>query len=134
MWKANLGVEYTITTYESSTYWGELANGNFSVGRNGFTCDYLDPSANLKVWVSGSNCSENGWDDPVYDEMVKSASSILDPAEREAALIAAEQYICDQMPGMPMYTMVDDYLVKPEITGVVKNPIGHIFFEYAQFN
>ena len=134
MWKANLGVEYTITTYESSTYWGELANGNFSVGRNGFTCDYLDPSANLKVWVSGSNCSENGWDDPVYDEMVMSASSILDPAEREAALIAAEQYICDQMPGMPMYTMVDDYLVKPEITGVVKNPIGHIFFEYAQFN
>ena len=133
MWKANLGVEYTITTYESSTYWGELANGNFSVGRNGFTCDYLDPSANLKVWVSGSNCSENGWDDPVYDEMVMSASSILDPAEREAALIAAEQYICDQMPGMPMYTMVDDYLVKPNLKGVVKNPIGHIFFEYAHF-
>ena len=133
MWKANLGIEYDITTYESSTYWTELANGNFSVGRNGFTCDYLDPSANLKVWVSGSNCSENGWDDPVYDEMVSSASTLLDPAEREAALIAAEQYICDQMPGMPMYTMVDDYLVKPNLKGVVKNPIGHIFFEYAHF-
>ena len=103
------------------------------MGRNGFTCDYLDPSANLKVWVSGSNCSENGWDDPVYDKMVSSASSILDPAEREAALIEAEQYICDQMPGMPMYTMVDDYLVKPNLKGVVKNPIGHIFFEYAHF-
>ncbi len=131
MWKGNLGVNYTITTYESSTYWDELANGNFSVGRNGFTCDYLDPSANLKVWVSGSNCSENGWDDPVYDKMVADASLILDPAQREKALIDAEKYICDQMPGMPMYTMVDDYLVKPEVKGVIKNAIGHIYFEYA---
>ena len=133
LWKMNLGIEYTITNYESSTYWGELDNGNFSVARNGFTCDYVDPSANLRIWVTGSNCYENGWDDPVYDEMFAQASTILDPAEREAALIEIEKYICDQMPGMPVYTMVDDYLVKPEITGIVKNAIGHIFFEYAQF-
>lgn len=133
MWKGNLGIQYTITTYESSTYWDELANGNFSVGRNGFTTDYLDPSSNLKVWVTGSNCSENGWDDPVFDKMVADASLILDPAQREAALIAAEQYICEQMPGMPMYTMVDDYLIKPELKGVIKNAIGHIYFEYAKF-
>lgn len=133
MWKSNLGIQYTITTYESSTYWDELANGNFSVGRNGFTTDYLDPSSNLKVWVTGSNCSENGWDDPVYDKMITDASQILDPAEREKALIEAEKYICEQMPGMPMYTMVDDYLVKPELKGVIKNAIGHIYFEYAKF-
>ncbi len=133
MWKSNLGVQYTITTYESSTYWDELANGNFSVGRNGFTTDYLDPSSNLKVWVSGSNCSENGWDDPVFDKMISDSSLLLDSAKRQEALIAAEQYICDQMPGMPMYTMSDDYLVKPNLKGVVKNAIGHIYFEYAKF-
>ena len=132
-WKMNLGIDYTITTYESSTYWGELDNGNFSVARNGFTCDYLDPSANLKIWVTGSNCYENGWDDPVFDQMFADASVILDPAEREAALIECEKYICDQMPGMPSYTMADDYLVKSNIDGIVKNPIGHIFFEYATF-
>ena len=133
MWKSALGIEYTITTYESSAYWGELDNGNFSVARNGFNCDYLDPSANLKIWVTGSNAYENGWDDPVYDEMIAEASQMLDPAEREAALIAAETYLCEQMPGMPVYTMVDDYLVKPELKGVIKNVIGHIFFEYAYF-
>lgn len=133
MWKTALGVEYTITTYESSTYWDELANGNFSVGRNGYTCDYLDPSANLLIWVTGSNASENGWDDPVYDEMIASASLITDPAAREKALADAEAYICAQMPGMPMYTMTDDYLVKPNLKGIVKNKIGHIYFEYARF-
>jgi len=131
LWKSALGIQYTITTYESSAYWGELDNGNFSVARNGFNCDYLDPSANLKIWVTGSNAYENGWDDPVYDKMIDDASQLTDPAAREAALIAAETYICEQMPGMPVYTMVDDYLVKPEINGVIKNVIGHIFFEYA---
>lgn len=134
LWKANLGIEYTIRTLESSTYWGELANGNFSIARNGFTCDYLDPSANLRVWTTGSNCSENGWDDPVYDQMFTDASTILDPAEREAALIELEEYLVSEMPGMPVYTMVDDYLVKPYISGVIKNAVGHIFFEYAQFS
>ncbi len=134
MWKTNLGIEYTITTYESSTYWDELANGNFSVGRNGYTCDYLDPSANLKIWVSGSNASENGWDDTTYDDMIAAASQIIDPAAREQALVAAEAYLCEQMPGMPMYTMTDDYLVKSELKGIVKNKIGHIYFEYAYFD
>lgn len=133
MWKMNLGISYSIRTLESSTYWGELDNGNFSIARNGFTCDYLDPSANLRVWVTGSNCYENGWDDPVYDQMFADASVILDPAEREAALIALEEYLVSEMPAMPIYTQVDDYLVKSNISGIVKNPIGHIFFEYAQF-
>ena len=133
LWKAALGINYEIRTLESSTYWGELDLGNFSIARNGFTCDYLDPSANLRIWVTGSNAYENGWDDPVYDEMFNAASVIVDPAEREAALIEAEAYLVSEMPGMPVYTQVDDYLVKSNITGIVKNPIGHIYFEYAQF-
>ena len=60
------------------------------------------------------------------------ASSSI-PAAREQALIAAETYLCEQMPGMPMYTMTDDYLVKSDLKGVVKNKIGHIYFEYAYF-
>jgi oligopeptide transport system substrate-binding protein len=65
--------------------------------------------------------------------MVAAASLILDPAAREQALIEAEAYLCAQMPGMPMYTMTDDYLVKSDLKGIVKNKIGHIYFEYAHF-
>lgn len=130
-WKANLGVNYSITTYESSVYWGELSAGHFSVDRNGYTCDYDDPSANLKIWVSGSNASENGWDDLVYDKMYEDTLSITDPAEREAALIELEKYLVDEMPGMPVYSYDTQFLVKPGISGVICNPIGHIYFEYA---
>lgn len=130
-WKANLGVEYTITTYESSVYWDELDAGNFSVDRNGYTCDFVDPSANLKIWKTGSNAYENGWDDTAYDDMFAATLTIADPAEREAALIECEKYLVDQMPAIPVYSFDTMYLVKPEITGVVANAVGHIFFEYA---
>ena len=90
-----------------------------------------DASANLKIWVTGSNASENQWDDPVYDELFNKTLAMTDPAEREAALIEAERYLADQMPGMPVYSYENQYLVKPYITGVTCNAIGHIFFEFA---
>ncbi len=133
MWKTNLGINYEITNLESSTYWDELDQGNFSVDRNAFTCDFLDPVANLKIFTTGSNAYENRWDDPAYDQMILDANEIADPAEREKALIAAEQYLVSQMPAMPVYSMEDTFLVKPGITGIIKNAIGHINFEYAKF-
>ena len=44
-------------------YWTELDNGNFDIDLNGYTCDYLDPSANLMIFTTGSNAYENRWDD-----------------------------------------------------------------------
>ncbi len=131
MWKTNLGIDYDIQSRESSVYWDELDAGDFSVDRNGYTCDYSDPSANLKIWISGSNAYENGWDDPVYDEMFNATLAMTDNAEREAALIECEKYLVDQMPGMPLYSMETQFLVKPEVSGVIANPIGHVNFEYA---
>ena len=99
--------------------------------RNGYTCDYADPSANLKIFITGSNAYENGWDDPVYDEMFTKTLAMTDPAEREAALIEAEKYLVDEMPAMPVFSMETQFLVKPEVKGVIANPIGHVNFEYA---
>lgn len=134
MWKTNLNIDIEIVTYESKVFWDELDAGNFEIDLNGFTCDYLDPSANLTVFTTGSNCYENRWDDPTFDEMVSSSLLELDQAKREQMLIEAEKYIVDQMPVCPIHYYNDDYLVKPNITGVVKNYIGHISFEYAQVN
>ncbi|MBQ8108985.1 MAG: peptide ABC transporter substrate-binding protein [Clostridia bacterium] len=131
MWKTNLGVNYEIEARESSVYWDELDEGLFSVDRNGYTCDYADPSANLKIWITGSNAYENGWDDPTYDEMFNATLAMTDPAEREAALIEAEKYLVDEMPAMPVYSMETQFLVKPEVKGVIANPIGHVNYEYA---
>ena len=129
-WKMNLGINYETITYDSS-YWSNLDAGFFTVDRNGYTVDFTDPSANLKIWISNSNASENAWDDTEYDALFNASLTMTDPAEREAQLIKAEQYLVDQMPGFPVYSYENQYLVKPNVTGVVCNAIGHIFYEYA---
>ena len=132
-WKQNLGVDYTIQPYESSVYWSELDAGNFSIDRNGYTVDYVDPSANLRIFITGANAYENGWDDPTFDQMYDDSLLLTDDAEREAAIIELEEYLVDEMPAIPIYAYENQYLVKPGIEGVVCNPIGHYYFEYAYF-
>ena len=97
-WKQNLGVDYTIQPYESSVYWSELDAGNFSIDRNGYTVDYVDPSANLRIFITGANAYENGWDDETYDQMYNDMLLLTDDAEREAAIIELEEYLVDAMP------------------------------------
>ncbi len=129
-WKMNLGINYETITYDSS-YWSNLDAGFFTIDRNGYTVDFTDPSANLKIWISNSNASENAWDDTEYDALFNASLTMTDPAEREAQLIKAEQYLVDQMPGFPVYSYENQYLVKPNVTGVTCNAIGHLFYEYA---
>ena len=86
------------------------------------------------IFTTGSNAYENRWDDAAYDEMINSSMQELDQTKREQMLIEAEKYLADEMPVCPILSFNDDYLVKPNITGVVKNYIGHICFEYAEVN
>ena len=114
-WKTNLGVNYEIQTLESKVYWDELGAGKIDKFRE----------------ITDSNASENQWDDPVYTQMYKDSLQMIDPAEREAALIQMEKYLTDMMPAMPVYSYELQYLVKSDVKGVIANPIGHFFFEYA---
>ena len=88
--------------------------------------------ANLVILTTGSNCYENRWDDTTYDEMVSGSMLELDQAKREQLIIEAEKYLTEQMPVCPILSYNDDYLVKPNIKGVIKNYLGHICFEYAE--
>jgi oligopeptide transport system substrate-binding protein len=138
LWQENLGVTVTIRTVEaSSTYWSELAAGQFGIDRSGYTVGYLDPSANLVIWKSGGNAFENQWPDDEgrteFNAMMDKANALLDPAEREAALIEAEKYLVEMMPGFPVYSYNVSYLVKPYIVGLTRGVTGAISWEYASF-
>ena len=51
MWKQNLGLNFTITTYESGSYWDEFYDGNFDVAFDGWTGDYDDPNTMLECFT-----------------------------------------------------------------------------------
>lgn len=131
MWKDNLGIEVTIQTFESKIYWDELDAGNFNIARNGWTGDYLDPMANTEIFAAGGSGYENGWDNTDYDAIIANIRVETDPAVREGLFMDAEKFLAEEMPVMPVYSYGDNFLVKPNVKGVIKNYIGHISFEYV---
>jgi oligopeptide transport system substrate-binding protein len=144
MWKDNLGIDCEIVTYEKG-YWDEFEDDNFDVGFCGWTDDYLDPHAHLKIWSIGSNELECNWNQPLadgsyvdtqvrYTDLINKSVQISDPAEREAIFIEAEQLLAEIMPSTPLYSYTDHFVTQKDLHGVQKNFIGHINFEYAYFD
>lgn len=131
MWKDNLGVEVNIRTMESKVYWDELENGNFSIARDGWTGDYLDPMTNLTLFESINTADDTRWVNEEYDALMQENREILDQEKRMANYAKAEKILMDEMSVIPLYFYEDSYLVKPHVKGVTKNYIGHTYFEYA---
>jgi len=131
MWKENLGVEVEIQTLESKLYWDEIDQGNFSIARDGWTGDFLDPMTNLTLFESVNTADDIRWSHPEYDRLLQENREIQDQAKRMENYAKAEKILMDEMPVIPLYFYQDEYLVKPHVKGVMKNYIGHTYFEYA---
>ncbi|MGE5677603.1 MAG: peptide ABC transporter substrate-binding protein [Pseudomonadota bacterium] len=131
MWKENLGVEVSIQTFESKVYWDEIELGNFNIARDGWTGDYPDPMTNLDLFESVNTADDIRWSSAEYDRLLAENRAIADQTKRMDNYAKAEKILMDEMPVIPLYFLVDTYLCKPAVKGVIKSYIGHTMFEYA---
>jgi len=65
------------------------------------------------------------------DRLMKETYTELDYETRMNLFVEAEKVLVDDMPILPVFFYTDTMLVKPEVTGVLKCYIGHVFFQYA---
>lgn len=134
MWKQNLGIETSITTFESKVYWDEVHEGRFDVAYDGWTGDYPDPMTVLDLFTLKNTEESTRWTGPEaekYDSLIKENLTLNDNEKRYKNFEEAEKILMDEMVVIPIYHMNDDYLVKPHVKGVLKSYIGHTIFEYA---
>lgn len=134
MWQENLGIKVEITTYESKVYWDELHNGTYDVCRDGWTGDYPDPMTNLAILHIDESTDDTRWSGAKAEEFssyLDSNKKTIDQDVRMKNFLDAENVLMDDMPVIPVYFMTNTYIVKENVTGVIKNFIGHTIFEYA---
>ncbi len=141
MWKTNLGIETEITTYESAVYWDVFDTDDWDIARDGWTGDYDDPTTNMFLWEAHREVNEDGtlkdarWynlpNSIKYDELMKQTYVELDFETRMNLFVEAEKTLLEDMPVLPLFFYDDSILCKPEVTGVLKSYIGHVFFQYA---
>lgn len=131
-WKENLGINVELNALEQQVYLSDRRSGNFDLSRHSWTADFTDPMTYLAMYTSYSKQNDNGVDDPLYDDLIKQASSETDPAKREQLLHDAETVlVTDNFYVIPVYTIDAFNLVNPKLTGYKQNFRGLYEYRFA---
>lgn len=139
MWQA-AGFKIEIVSYEPSTYWDVFETENWDIADDGWTGDYDDPSTNLFLWEERREVNPDGslkdarWHDEKaleYNALMQKTYKETDYETRMKTFLDAEKILVEETPIIPVTFYTDTMLVNPKVKGVVKNYIGHVFFQYA---
>lgn len=135
MWKRELGIEVTLTNQEWGSYLQATSSLQYDVARRSWIGDYLDPNSFLNLLTTGDGNNRTGWSDPAYDELMREASRIQDPAARFALIRRAEAIALEASPFLPIYHYSTNELVKPWVKGIHQtaldvHPLTYVWIDH----
>jgi oligopeptide transport system substrate-binding protein len=130
MWNQSLGVDLKLDPVEPTTYTAltkdiSTAPQTFILG---WCADYPDPQNWLSVyWKTGAFGERIGYSNEEFDALVDLADTELDPVQRAELYAQAQTLLTDGAPVAFMWNNVNNYLVKPWVTGIVTTPQDSAF-------
>lgn len=131
MWKRYLGIEIKIANQEWKVFLDTLDNLNFDFARSGWIGDYIDPMTFLDMYVTNDGNNDTGWSNAEYDSLIKKAKLEPNQEKRMEYMHQAETILIKDMPIGPIYFYVNKSLIKPNIKGIFRTPLGAIYFDQA---
>lgn len=119
-WSQNLGISVSMRAMETNTFLEARKNLEYKgFARNAFAADYNDPFTFLNVFTDKNNGT--GWYDEKYNQMLARANLAPTAQERYQMLAAAEKYLLDAQPMLPLYVNATNLMIKPYVKGIYPN-------------
>ncbi len=128
---AKVGVKANIVSYEWGEYLSGMRKGEHSTALFGWMSDNGDPDNFADVLLScdsvksGSNVAR--WCDKGYDDLVKKALLISDPAKRAALYTQAQEIFYQQAPWVTLANGKTFYATRSNVTGYSVSLMGSDF-------
>lgn len=129
-WK-EIGVTLEVEIVEWSSFTPMRRNGEFEIARNGWVCDYDDPSNMLDLLYSTNGNNDGKFTNADYDAAMDVSRSTIDAAERSAALHTAEDVLMEEAACCPLAYYNDFWLQSSKIEGSWHSAYGYWYFMYA---
>lgn len=129
-WK-KLGVDLKVEVVEWASFTPKRRAGDYEISRNGWVCDYNDPSNMLDLLVSTNGNNDGKYNNPQYDELMAKAAAETDPETRFGYMHQAEDLLMSEAACIPVAYYTDFYLQSSKITGSWHSPYGYWYFMYA---
>ncbi len=134
-WKRNLNIDVELQAQELQVNYTDRRAGDFELCRMNWTADFADPYTYLSMLLSNGTYNCSGIRDSEYDALVAQSDSETDPEKRAELMYQAEQLaVGEQFYIIPLYSIKNCNLIRPEITGITQNPAtGALEYRYAQW-
>lgn len=117
MWKRNLGIECELVNQEWQVYMVNRRELNFDVARAGWAGDYADPHNFLDLHLTNGGNNHTGWGSDEYDSLIQKAAGSTREQERFKLYDKAEQILLRELPVIPIYWYIQNYLIDPSVKG-----------------
>lgn len=130
MWKEHLNLDVTLANQEWKVFLDTQKNLDYDIARSGWNGDFIDPVTFLELGFSNSGNNDTGFADDRYDHLYSEVLTTNDPDERQGKIYAAEEYLMEQMPFLPIYLYKTKYLVDPGVDGLPANMMNYINYRY----
>lgn len=123
-WQSELNVTVEINISEPRVHWDKLNRKDFTLALGGWTADYPDATTYLDLWKIGSGYNFTHWEDARYDQALAAAAAELNPEVRMTKLRAAEGFLMEHMPIIPIVFEKDKMLIHPSMKNFTPNAMN----------
>ncbi|XOV83085.1 MAG: peptide ABC transporter substrate-binding protein [bacterium] len=120
MWR-EIGVVASLQQAELRNHFADLRQGDFDVAWAGWVGENNAEHYLTLLQSDIGNVNYGRFADEKFDDMIRTAQQLADAAERNAQLAAAEAYVVDFYPVVPLYTVSVRRLVSQQISGWENN-------------
>lgn len=133
---AQVGVRARIISYEWNTFRRKLKEFEHDSVLIGWSADNADPDNFFRPLFScaaaQSGSNRANWCDPKFDQFISHAVLTTDIEQRRSFYLAAQHYLIEQMPLLPIAHSKRFLVHGQNIVGIETNPYGGINFTYAE--
>jgi len=134
MWKTNLGISnIKLSNQEWSVFIDSRQKGDFQIARHGWIGDYTYPMTFIDLFTTGNGNNDAQWSNPEFDKLIEKIRVAPDENERMKLMHQAEKLFLDDVIMIPMFYYTQNSLIKSNIKGIHKSPLGFTYFDKAYF-
>jgi oligopeptide transport system substrate-binding protein len=125
MWKQKLGVELTLNNMEWKVHTDKMQTQDFEMGRYAWCGDYNEASTYLGLFTTTSGNNNGKYSNAEYDKLLEESSTAADP---NVNYTAAEQFLANDMPIIPIYHYTKVRMNKTDIRGLPMNNVQQTWY------
>lgn len=127
MWRRELGINIKLVNQEWQVFLDSRKQGNYDIARGHWWGDYADPMTFLDMFTSNSGVNWPRWKNGEYDKLI-ALSMAQSGTARDKSLYEANRLFMEDMPIVPLFYPVDDFVIREYVKGVERSATSVFYF------